>query len=564
MKSCFFVFVLTALGIATSMAGIDINAAEGFGRITLPDGRPAIQFEAAAPMDTAAKWNLPAPLEPGWYSVELGWGPDANTRKLVSMEWLDAAGNPVLSVDLYNAPGSKAQAASPVMGVFLSRPAVAVRWRKNQTRAVLSTPIASLSIKPGRPAAGSAFLEAVETPVVSGIAQFPKDLGGGLLRAVSLSPLVLKWTLANGKSFATPAATATSVFLDGNLSGLSADGSVNGSLCLEHRFESKSPVDDRLLSHPVIPLVGPGKQVLTIDVRGTGLDGRTATLADFPGGARMAAVQSWDDGIPNDKRLAELLRKTGWRASFFFNRNSPMLERWKELEDLEMEVGSHSWSHPFYWLQTPRRCREESLGMRLLLESKTGHPVISFAYPFNYGAAYDALGDYVLRAQEEAGYLSGRSTNVGVLSLDDLGNPLTMKTDGHFLLPRDRIEAAWNGAAATKRGVFYMWGHSYELPKETDWAAFEDLLGKFGRRPEAWYASQGDLLVWKWLRANVSLSATGDSTHAVIRLEREALHPWWAARVPVAIQMPGQITQATANGKALPVVNGQIQVAWPK
>ncbi len=564
MKLSFFVFAFSALGILTSRADIDIGAAEGSGRIKLPDGRPAIQFEAAAPNDSAARWNLPAPLKPGWYSVELGWGPDANTRKLVSIEWLDAAGNPTLSVDLYNAPGSKPQAALPVMGVFLSQPAVAVRWRKNQTRAVPSTPLASLSIKPGRPAVGTAFLEAVEAPLVSGIAQFPKDLGGGLLRAVSRSPLALKWTLANGKSFATPAASVTSVFLDGNLAGLSADGSSNGSLCLEHRFESKSPVDDRILKQPVIPLVGAGKQVLTIDVRGTGLDGRAATLADFPGGARMAAVQSWDDGIPNDKRLAELLHKTGWRASFFFNRNSPRLDRWKELEDLGMEVGSHSWSHPFYWLQTPRRCQEESLGMRLLLEGKTGHPVISFAYPFNYTAAYDAQGDYVLRAQDEAGYLSGRTTNTGSLSLDDLGNPLAMKTDGHFLMPSARIEAAWNRAAETQRGIFYIWGHSYELPKETDWAAFEDLLGKFGRRPEAWYASQGDLLVWKWMRENVKLSATGDSTHAVIRLERGALHPWWAARVPVAIQMPGQITHATANGKPLPVVNGQIQVAWPK
>jgi len=548
----------------TSMADIAIDAAEGSGRIKLPDGRPAIQFDAAAPKDTAAKWNLPTPLEPGWYSVELGWGTDANTRKLVSIEWLDAAGNPVLSVDLYNAPGSKPQAALPMMGVFLSQPAVAIRWRKNQTRAVPSTPIASLSIKPGRPGAGSAFLEAVEAPVVSGVVQFPKDLGGGLLRAVSLSPLALKWIQANGESFTTPAATATSVFLDGNLSGLSAGSSANGSLCLEHRFESTSPVDEQLLKQPVIPLVGTGKQALTIDVRGTGLDGPAATLADFPGGARMAAVQSWDDGIPNDKRLAELLHKNGWRASFFFNRNSPMLDRWKELEDLEMEVGSHSWSHPFYWLQTPRRCHEESLGMRLFLENKTGHPVISFAYPFNYGAAYDAQGDYVLRAQQEAGYLSGRSTNAGALSLDDLGNPLAMKTDGHFLMPRDRIETAWNRAAGMQRGVFYIWGHSYELPKDADWTAFEEWLGNFGRRPEAWYASQGDLLVWKWLRENVMLSASGDSTHVVLRLERSTLHPWWAGRVPVAIQMPGEITQATANGKNLQVVNGQIQVDWPR
>jgi hypothetical protein len=226
-----------------------------------------------------------------------------------------------------------------------------------------------------------------------------------------------------------------------------------------------------------------------------------------------------------------------------------------------MEVGSHSWSHPAYWLQTPKRCHDESVAMRQFLESKVKHPVISFAYPFNYGAAYDAGGDYVLRAQRDAGYLSCRSTMTGDLSLDDLGEPLAMKTNAHFLKPVEHIEAAWNRAAATKRGVFYIWGHSYELVKESDWSSFESLLRKYGRRPGAWYASQGDLMVWKWLRDNAKLSASGDSNRVLVRIECDTIHPWWAARVPLAIQMPGQVTAATVDGKPVPVLKGQIQIA---
>jgi hypothetical protein len=265
--------------------------------------------------------------------------------------------------------------------------------------------------------------------------------------------------------------------------------------------------------------------------------------------------------VIQDTRNAELLKKHGWRASFFFNRNSVMVERWKELEDLGMEVGSHSWSHPAYWLQTPKRCHDESVAMRQFLESKVKHPVISFAYPFNYGAAYDAGGDYVLRAQRDAGYLSCRSTMTGDLSLDDLGEPLAMKTNAHFLKPVEHIEAAWNRAAATKRGVFYIWGHSYELVKESDWSSFESLLRKYGRRPGAWYASQGDLMVWKWLRDNAKLSASGDSNRVLVRIECDTIHPWWEARVPLAIQMSGQVTAATVDGKPVPVLKGQIQIA---
>jgi peptidoglycan/xylan/chitin deacetylase (PgdA/CDA1 family) len=559
-----FVAALAAIGPMAAAGRLPMDAAEGSGRITLPDGRPAIQFDASAPKDSFAEWDLPTPLGPGWHSVEVGFGPEQNTRKLVNVEWLDADGNPLLSVDAYHLPGRTGDLPVAVLGIFLDRPATTVRWRKNQARRMASAPLVSLEIKPGRSAFGKASIEAVKTSVVSGNVVFPRDLGGGLLRAVSTAPIALGWRQTDGKSFSTPAASETTVFLDADLSEIAVEGARDASLHLERRFEAKSPVDGSLLKRPIIPLVGPGNEELTIDVRGTGLDSQAVAMADFPGGARMAAVQSWDDGIPQDRRLAELLHKTGWRASFFFNQPSPMLDRWKELEDFGMEVGSHSWSHPAYWLQTPRRCHEESLAMRILLEGRVGHPVISFAYPFNYGAAYDARGNYVLRAQREAGYLSCRSTMTGTLSLDDPGDPLAMKTDGHFLMPRDRIEAAWKRAAGTERGVFYLWGHSYELPGEADWAALENLLEKFGRRPEAWYASQGDLMVWKWMRENVKLSASGGATRLVVRLERGALHPWWAARVPVAVQVPGRITAATLDGRALPVVNGQIQIDWRK
>lgn len=562
MKQLASFAITAAAGITMAAASIKLpmTGGEGDGRIVLPDGRAAIQFAAETPKDTRATWPLATPLAAGWHTVEIGFGPEGNTRKLVSLEWLDAQGARVLSVDAYYAPSRSGQLPVAVLGIYLARPAAAVCWRKNQARNMPSAPLVSLEIKPGRPPAGLAFMEAVDAPVVSGKVVFPNNLGGGLIRAVSAESIALKWHQSDGKSFATPAAPATSVFLDAGLSEIAVQSGKASALMLERRFEPESPVSQEYAKQPFIPLAGPDKRRITIEVRGTGLDGKAAAMADFPGGATMAAVQTWDDGIPQDKRNAELLHKHGWRASFFFNHKSAMVERWKELEDLGMEVGSHSWSHPAYWLQTPRRCRDESVAMRQFLESKVKHPVISFAYPFNYGAAYDAMGDYVLRAQREAGYLSCRSTMNGNLSLDDLGEPLAMKTNEHFLKPADRIEAAWQRAATTKRGVFYIWGHSYELVKESDWKSFESLLRKYGRRPEAWYASQGDLLVWKWLRDHAKLSATGDASRAIIHLECQAIHPWWAKRVPLAIQLPGQVTSATVNGKPMPVMNGQIQI----
>ena len=446
-----------------------------------------------------------------------------------------------------------------VLGIYLRNSATAVRWSKNQDRSMNSAPLLGMSIKAGRPSAGDACMEAMVAPVKSGKIDIPKDLGSGLMRAVSPRPISLKWAQTDGKSFTTPAALDTTAYLDSDLMEISAVGESIDQLSLERRFESKSPVSAAGLDRSVIPLIGNGRQQYRMEITGNNLDPKSVRIADFPDGARMAAVQSWDDGIPQDKRAAELLRKWGWRASFFFNRNSPMVDHWKEFEDLGMEVASHSWSHPFYPMQSPQRCRDESVMMRLFLESKVGHPVISFAYPFNYGAAYDSRGDYVLRSQREAGYLSGRSTLNGPLALDNLGEPLAMTTDAHFLAGRERIQAAWNRAAATPRGVFYIWGHTYEIVSDADWAGFEDLLKTYGRKPATWYASQGDLMVWKQLRETTKLTVSGDTNRLQIQLDCADLHPWWAARVPLAIKASGQLTGATANHLELPLINGDIQ-----
>ena len=390
----------------------------------------------------------------------------------------------------------------------------------------------------------------------------PAGLGGGHIRAVSVNPVALDWRQANGSHFRTPAGTATSVFLDSAPMEITAEsgGGAANRLHLELRPDSPSPVDPQDMARDRIPLAGDSRQRLTLEVKGTNLDGGAARLADFPGGARMAAVQSWDDGIPQDFRAARMLRDSGWRATFFLNRHSSIVGQCGELEELGMEIGSHSWSHPAYWLQSPKRCHEESLGLRLFLESKLGHPVISFGYPFNYQPAYDANGDYVLRALRDAGYLAGRSTMNGPLRLDDPADPLAMKTTAHFLTARDKLEAAWRQAASTRLGVFYIWGHTYEITSEAEWAAFGELLKSFGNRPGAWYAAQGDLMVWKFLRDHTTVKATGDASRAIIELDSPALHPWWAARVPLAIHIPGEVASATMDGKPLPIANGEIQI----
>jgi len=77
---------------------------------------------------------------------------------------------------------------------------------------------------------------------------------------------------------------------------------------------------------------------------------------------------------------------------------------WEEVRavaDGGIEVGGHTWSHAFLPDLPPTALEQELVGAKQLLESKTGHPVTSFAYP--NGQAQDAPAALV-EAVRRAGY----------------------------------------------------------------------------------------------------------------------------------------------------------------
>jgi hypothetical protein len=378
---------------ANATVKLVMHDAQGAGKMFLPDGRPVICFAPDEVLGAAATWTLNSPIEPGWHTLELSFGPEEKSRKLIDLECLDPDGAPTLSINLYHVPSKVGSKPSTAIGVYLTKATSVIRWRKNQSRAMKSAPLLGLSIHPWRPGKEQACMEVVVAPSQSGKIRIPENLGGGLIRAVSAHPVSLQWSQADGKSFITPTAVETNAYLDADLTEIKTSGEAVTHIQLERRFETKSPIDAAGLDRPLIPLFEGKRRQHRLELIGKHLDPASVRIADFPNGATMAAVLSWDDGIPQDKPAAELMHRHGWRASFFFNRKSPMVERWKELEDLGMEVASHSWSHPFYPLQSPQRCRDESVLMRLFLESKVDHPVVSFAYPFTYGPAYDSHGD---------------------------------------------------------------------------------------------------------------------------------------------------------------------------
>ncbi|MDQ3813483.1 MAG: polysaccharide deacetylase family protein, partial [Armatimonadota bacterium] len=305
-------------------------------------------------------------------------------------------------------------------------------------------------------------------------------------------------------------------------------------------------------------------QTATLELTGNNLDGSAPTFAAFPFGKKIAVVTTWDDGSPEDMRLAELFQKHGFHPTFFFNNNSRMMAEAAKIEAMGAEIGSHGYGHPFLYQVTPAEADFHMIEQRRALEAKLGHPVVAMAYPNGYSPAYDVTGDYVLTAVQKAGYLSGRTTATSDVNINNMGDLLRLGTNGFFGYGPKLVEN-YEKRKNTEGEIFHVWGHSWQIGKTDDkWNEFEKLMTNFAGNPAAWYATQGDLSVWHWLRNNTKIAVADKSpTTATITLTRPALHPWLAARVPLAIKVPAGVTQVKWQGQTLDVQNGLVDLPWP-
>ena len=91
-------------------------------------------------------------------------------------------------------------------------------------------------------------------------------------------------------------------------------------------------------------------------------------------------------------------------------------------------------------------------------------------------------------AERKAGHVYARTTG-SVEQPFPPGNPMAFHPCCHFLVPDlwSRYEKAKTG------GVFYFWGHSYELITEAMWTAFENMIVRISNDPMARWGEVADL-----------------------------------------------------------------------
>ncbi|HMP77730.1 MAG TPA: polysaccharide deacetylase family protein [Kiritimatiellia bacterium] len=213
----------------------------------------------------------------------------------------------------------------------------------------------------------------------------------------------------------------------------------------------------------------------------------------------MKIVQCWDDGVSSDIRLVALLRKYNARASFNLNAGLHPAERTEgwvhcgnrvcrlalgELRSVYegFTIANHTVSHPRLETLSGTEARREVREGRERLQDLFQQPVSGFAYP------YGSYNEIAMAAVREAGHRYARTIrNVDHSFPPD--DPMTLHPNCHFLAPNfwERYERARSG------GIFYFWGHSFELIDEAMWSAFDATLARIAADPGAEWAELSEL-----------------------------------------------------------------------
>ncbi len=214
---------------------------------------------------------------------------------------------------------------------------------------------------------------------------------------------------------------------------------------------------------------------------------------------QMVVVQCWDDGVTTDIRLVEILRSYGAKATFNLSAGLHQRERrfgWRHagtevrrlgLDDMRwvyqgFAVANHSLTHPYLDRMAPEAARADIQEGRHRLEQLFGQTVRGFAYPFG------AYNDAVMEMVRETGHLYAR-TGHRVETVFPPQEAMAFHPSCHFLSPDfwARYEAA------KPKGVFYFWGHSYEMVTEAMWQAFESTISGISADPSTRWGEVVDL-----------------------------------------------------------------------
>ncbi len=246
----------------------------------------------------------------------------------------------------------------------------------------------------------------------------------------------------------------------------------------------------------------------------------------YPGGKAKAVTFSYDDGVVQDKRLAEMFDKYGLKGTFNFNCERARKFNYSKEEIQEYflskghEIAVHGATHRANGNLRPIEGIKEVLECRLDLEERCDAIIRGMAYPDtginlmgNFGT-YEQIKNYLTELDIAYARSLGGDNDSFMLPQDFHAwmptahhkNPQIMEYIDAFL----NLDISGNmyGPRRVPR-LFYIWGHSYEFDKDNNWERMEEICSKLAHNDEIWYAT--NIEIYDYVQAYKSLRYSANS-----------------------------------------------------
>ncbi|MBO7345712.1 MAG: polysaccharide deacetylase family protein [Clostridia bacterium] len=242
----------------------------------------------------------------------------------------------------------------------------------------------------------------------------------------------------------------------------------------------------------------------------------------FPNFLDKAVTLSYDDGVRQDIRLIDIMKKNKLKGTF--NLNSGLFSLVKDenyrrmtkeevietYKDSGMEIAVHGYKHFSLAEVDTSVATADVITDRIELEKMFGKVIKGMAY------GNGSYSDSVVDVLKKCGINYSRtvvSTESFVIPEDWLrlpatchhNNPRLMELAKEFLAPRTSTRFYANPPR-----LFYLWGHSYEFDDNKNWNVIEEFAELVGNRDDVWYATNGE--VYEYVTAFDNLQFSADNT----------------------------------------------------
>ncbi len=241
----------------------------------------------------------------------------------------------------------------------------------------------------------------------------------------------------------------------------------------------------------------------------------------FKGGKRKVMTLSYDDGVVQDIRLSEIMKKYGLKGTFnvnsglFLEDASTRKQYYGKMtveEAKKLYIGSgnevavHGYRHKSLGRITEAEATYDIIKDRECLEEIFGYPMRGMAY------AYGTYNAEILNVLKSCGIAYSRTTksthgfNLPANWLEL--HPTCHHNDPELMNLLDSFLTADPYPARTM--MFYLWGHSYEFDNDDNWNVIEEFAQRAGGNDDVWYAT--NIEIYDYVNAYKSLISTLDES----------------------------------------------------